>query len=110
MAKRLKKLKDIVMNPPEYTKEDLKDLATYIGNMKQSLQDQNKGEIWEPLEILMLYLKATYFEPMIFEDWSTVEGSFSKVMFIALEDLPLLVQGDDEKRDILLRWRLNRGK
>lgn len=99
MKKKIKK--------PEYTKEDLKKLVEHIMNMKQSLQDQNKGEIWSKLETLSLYLKATYYDPMLFEDWLDAEGTFADVLLYVREDLPLLVQGDNELRDILVQWRLS---
>lgn len=94
---------------PNYSKDNLKNLVTYLDSLTESLQEQNKGEIVYDFETLTKYLKATYFDPMLFETWPEMEGTFADVLLYEKDDLPLLVRGDSEQTEILVRWRLTEG-
>lgn len=96
------------LKKPEYSKQDLKDLVGFLEGYKQHLQDNNKGEIWFNIETLIKFLKATYYDTMLFEDWIDNQTDFADVFLYPREDIPLLVQGDNELRDILVKYRLSK--
>jgi len=91
---------------PTYTKEILKKLVTFLESYKEYLQNNNKGEIWSDIENLTKFLKATYYEPMTFEDWIESQSNYAEVLLYPYEDTPLLVKGDNELRDIFVKFRL----
>ena len=99
-----------VIVKPDYTDQDLRSLTLHLDSLKETLQNEEKHDLLEKFETLTKFLKATYFSAMLFEDWVECNGEFAEVLLYNREDLPLLVNGDDEARDILLQWRLSYGK
>lgn len=94
---------------PDYTKDQLRSLSKYLDGLRESLQEQEKGEIASNFETLTKYLKATYFDPMLFETWLEMEGTFAEVLTYNKDDLPLLIRGDCEQTELLVKWRLTEG-
>lgn len=92
-----------------YSSDNLRNLVKYLENLFEDLQEQNKGEIAYNFETLTKYLRATYFDPMLFETWLEREGTFAEVLTYEKDDLPLLIRGDSEQTEILVRWRLTEG-
>lgn len=92
------------MSQPEYTTEDLKELVKYIEEYKSDDEEADKNAK-EKLEPLMKFLKANYFDDLVFPDWCEMNEEFFEVLYGEVIDLPLWVNSHDPAFEIIVNWR-----
>lgn len=91
----------------EFNEEQLRSLVNHLRHLSEDKDEQFK--ITEQHWDMIRFLETTSFDPMTFEDWVEMNGDYEPVFSVETEDLPLLINEDDERFAPIISWRLSNG-
>jgi hypothetical protein len=88
----------------EYSKEELKNLVTFLKNLGST--PDKCSQVKDDHHDLIRFLETTDFSPLLFPDWVEANGEYEEIFSVDTEDLPLLVNNENEQYDPIIMWRL----